>query len=192
MKIHKTVEIEEGAQIGEGTTIWNNSQVKKRAIIGERCTIGHNCFIDNGAKLGNGIKLESNIDVWEGVTLKDFVFVGPSVVFTNDFNPRAKYPKKEYPEYGKWKPTLVKEGTTIGANATIVCGVTLGKHSFIGAGAVVIEDVPDYGLVVGNPAKKIGWMCECGNRIEFEDGKGVCETCKRKYLKKDNRVKLKE
>jgi UDP-2-acetamido-3-amino-2,3-dideoxy-glucuronate N-acetyltransferase len=191
MKIHKTVEIENGAQIGEGATIWNNSQVRKEAIIGKGCTIGHNCFIDNGAQLGDGVKLESNIDVWKGVTLKDFVFVGPSVVFTNDFNPRAKYPKKEYPEYGKWKPTLVKEGTTIGANATIVCGVSLGKHSFIGAGAVVIKDVSDYGLVVGNPAKRIGWMCECGNRIKFKDTKGVCETCKREYLKEEDKVKLK-
>jgi UDP-2-acetamido-3-amino-2,3-dideoxy-glucuronate N-acetyltransferase len=191
MKIHRTVKVEEGAQIGEGTTIWNNSQVKREVIIGKHCTIGRNCFIDNGAKLGDNVKLESNIDVWKGITLEDNVFVGPSAVFTNDFNPRAKYPKKEYPEYGKWKPTLVKEGTTIGANATIVCGVTLGKHSFIGAGAVVIKDIPDYGLVVGVPAKRIGWICECGNKIKFEGMKGVCNVCDREYIKEDDKVKLK-
>ena len=191
-KAHKTVEIEEGADIGEGTIIWNNSQIKKGAHVGKNCTIGHSCFIDSKATIGDGVKLESNIDVWDGVTLEDYVFVGPSVVFTNDFNPRAKYPKKEYPQYGSWKPTLVKEGTTIGANSTIVCGVTIGKNAFIGAGAVVIDDVPDYALVVGVPAKRIGWTCECGNRINFKNEEGKCSVCKREYVKRVDKVRLKE
>ncbi len=191
MKIHKTVEIEEGAVIGEGTTIWNNSQVKKGAVIGENCTIGHNCFIDNGAKLGKRVKLESNIDVWDKVIIEDYVFVGPSVVFTNDLNPRAEYPKKEYSEYGEWKSTLIKEGATIGANATILCGIEIGNYAFIGAGAVVTKNVPNYGLVMGNPAKIQGWMCECGNKIKFKNNKGVCEVCEKEYLKEKDKVKLK-
>ena len=127
--------------------------------------IGHNCFVGARAKLGNGVKLESNVDVWDLVTLEDYVFVGPAAVFTNDMNPRAKYPKKKYPHYGKWIPTVVKQGASIAANATIVCGVTIGKNAFVGAGTVVNKDVPDYAIVVGVPGKIIGWMCECGNKL---------------------------
>jgi len=115
--------------------------------------------------------------------LENYVFVGPSVVFTNDLNPRAKYPKSKFPEYGKWMPTLIKEGTTIGANATIVCGNTIGKWAMIGAGAVVTESVSDYAIVVGVPAKIIGFICECGNRLEFKKNKAICKICKRKYGK---------
>lgn len=186
---HKTAQIHVKASIGAGTKIWQHSQVKKGAKIGKDCTIGHNCFIASEAKLGNSVKLESNIDVWDLITLEDYVFVGPSAVFTNDPNPRAQYPKKEYPEYGNWQPTLVKKGASIGANATIICGVTIGKHAFIGAGAVVKDDVPDYALVVGVPAKPIGWMCECGNRIEFEGDQGSCPVCDRKYLKENDTIK---
>ena len=177
---HETAEIQKGAKIGKGTKIWNNSQVLKGAEIGENCVIGHNCFIGSRAKLGNGVKLESNIDVWDLVTLEDFVFVGPSAVFTNDKCPRAKYPKKEYPRYGKWLPTLIGEGATIGANATILCDISIGKWAFIGAGAVVTEDVPDYAIMVGVPAKIIGFMCECGNKLEFKNKKAVCKICGRK------------
>ena len=186
---HKTAEVQQGAKIGKGTKIWQNSQILKGAQIGENCVIGHNCFVGSKAKLGRGVKLESNIDVWDLVTLEDYVFVGPSAVFTNDPNPRAKYPKKKYPKYGKWLPTLVKEGASIGANATIVCGVTIGKYAFIGAGAVVTKDVPDYAIAVGVPAKIIGWMCECGSKLEFKNGKSTCGVCKRKYIKKNNIVK---
>jgi UDP-2-acetamido-3-amino-2,3-dideoxy-glucuronate N-acetyltransferase len=185
---HKTAEIEKGAEIGKGTKIYQNCQILKGAEIGENCIIGHNCFISSKTKIGNGVKLESNIDVWDLVTLEDYVFVGPSAVFTNDLNPRAKYPKKEYPQYGKWLPTLVKEGATIGANATILCGITIGKWAMVGAGAVVTKDVPDYAIVVGNPAKIIGWVCECGNKLEFKKGRAVCKICKRKYKKKGNKV----
>jgi len=186
---HKTAEVSSQAKIGAGTKIWHNSQVMANAQIGKNCIIGHNCLISSGAKLGNGVKLESNIDVWDLVTLGDYVFVGPSVVFTNDPNPRAKYPKKDYPQYGKWLPTLVKEGTSIGANATIICGITIGKNAFIGAGSVVNKNVPDYALMVGVPAKQIGWICECGNKIEFNANKTECPICKRKYIKENDVVK---
>jgi len=186
---HKTVEVDKQAFVGAETKIWHYSQVKKGAKIGKKCTIGHNCFIDSEARLGNNVKLESNIDVWDKITLEDYVFVGPSVVFTNDHNPRAKYPKKQYPEYGQWLPTLVKKGASIGANATIICGITIGEWAFIGAGAVVNKDVPDYALVVGVPAKQIGWICECGNKIEFKKNKAICEKCQRKYQKNNNTVK---
>lgn len=186
---HKTAEIQEGAKIGQGTKIWNNCQVLKGAEIGSNCVIGHNCFISSKAKLGKGVKIESNTDVWDYVTLEDYVFVGPSAVFTNDKNPRAKYPKSKYPQYGKWLPTLVKEGATIGANSTIICGNTIGKWAMIGAGAVVAEDVPDYAIVVGVPTKVIGWACECGNKLEFKNEKTVCKICKRKYKKTENKVK---
>jgi len=186
---HQTAEIQKGAQIGKGTKIWQNCQILKGAKIGENCVIGHNCFVGSRAKIGNGVKLESNIDVWDLVTLEDYVFVGPSAVFTNDLNPRAKYPKSKFPQYGKWLPTLVKEGATLGANSTILCGLTIGKWVMIGAGAVVTEDVPDYAIVTGIPAKIVGWICECGNKIEFKNGKVICKICQRKYLKKGNSVK---
>jgi len=182
--IHKTAEISSEAKIGQGTKIWHHSQVLAGAQIGENCTIGHDCLIADGARLGNGVKVQSNTDVWQGVILEDYVFVGPSAVFTNDPNPRAKYPKKDFPEYGRWQPTLVKEGATIGANATVICGAAIGKWAFVGAGAVVKGQVPDYALIVGVPARQIGWMCECGNKLDFKNGKSVCKICRRKYLKK--------
>jgi len=189
--VHKTAEIQRGAKIGKGTKIWQNCQILKGAQIGKNCKIGHNCFISEKAKIGNNVKLESNIDVWDLVTLEDWTFVGPSAVFTNDINPRAKYPKSKYPQYGKWLPTLIKTGATIGANATIICGRprrTIGKWAMVGAGAVVTEDVPDYAVVVGVPVKIIGWICECGNKLEFEGEKATCKVCKRKYQKKGNKV----
>ena len=185
---HKTAEIQKGAKIGKGTKIWQNCQILKGAQIGENCIIGHNCFISSKAKLGKGVKIESNTDVWDYVTLEDYVFVGPSAVFTNDLNPRAKYPKTKFPKYGKWLPTIVKKGATIGANATIICGITIGKWAMVGGGAVVTENVPDYAIVVGVPAKIIGWVCECGNKLEFKKGIAVCKFCKRKYKKSENKV----
>jgi UDP-2-acetamido-3-amino-2,3-dideoxy-glucuronate N-acetyltransferase len=150
--------------------------------------IGHNCFVGSRARIGNGVKLESNVDVWDLVTLEDHVFVGPSAVFTNDINPRARYPKMKYPQYGKWMTTLVKEGASIGANATILCGVTVGKYAFIGAGAVVTEDVPDYAIAVGVPARNIGWMCECGGRLEFKNDVASCKQCPCKFQKENGKV----
>jgi len=185
---HKTAEIQKGVKIGSGTKIYHHCQILKGAEIGENCVIGHNCFISSKAKIGNFVKLESNIDVWDLVTLKDYVFVGPSAVFTNDLTPRAKYPKKKFSQYGKWLPTVVEEGATIGANATILCGITIGKWAIVGAGAVVTKDIPDYAIVVGNPAKIIGWACECGNKLKFKKGKAVCKICKRKYKKQKNKI----
>ncbi len=179
--IHKTAEVSPEAKIGQGTKIWHNSQVLAGAVIGEDCTIGHNCFIGSKAVLGNGVKLESNIDVWDLVVLGDYVFVGPSVTFTNDLIPRAKYPKSEFPKYGKWLPTCVQEGASLGVNATIICGNKIGKWAMVGGGSVVTKDIPDYALFVGVPAKFIGWVCECGNRLSFKENKAVCGVCSRSF-----------
>jgi UDP-2-acetamido-3-amino-2,3-dideoxy-glucuronate N-acetyltransferase len=188
--VHPTSSVSSDCRIGEGTKIWNNSQIQSGAQIGQGCTIGHNCFIGSEVKMGNGVKLESNIDVWDLVTLEDNVFVGPSAVFTNDINPRAKYAKKKFPQYGKWVPTRVKEGASIGANATIVCGITIGRWAFVGAGAVVNKDVPDHAVVAGVPAKIIGYMCECGNKLIFENTVTHCSQCQRIYSRGDGKVKL--
>lgn len=183
-----TTHIEQGANIGKGTKIWRNSQILKGARVGQDCVIGHNCVVSSNAKLGNGVKLESNIDVWDLVTIEDYVFVGPSAVFTNDPNPRAKYPKKKFPQYGKWLPTFVKEGASLGANSTILCGLTIGKWAMVGAGAVIIRDVPDYAIAVGNPAKIIGWICECGNKLLFYGGRATCAICGKSYAKRGNQI----
>ena len=186
---HKTAEIGKKAKIGEGSKVWQNSIILDGAVLGKNCNIGHNCFIEGRAKLGNGVKLKSNIDVWDLVILEDYVFVGPSAVFTNDKNPRAKYPKAKNPKFGKLIETFVREGVTIGANATIICGITIGKWAMVGAGAVVREDVSDYSIVVGSPAKTIGFICECGNKLNFENNNRTeCKICKRKF-KKENAAK---
>lgn len=186
--IHETAFADKDANIGESTKIWHHSQIWKGAQIGKNCIIGHNCLVSGRAKIGNNVKLESNIDVWDLVVLEDYVFVGPSAVFTNDLTPRAKYPKLKYPQYGKWIATLVKQGASIGANATIVCGNTIGKWAMVGAGTVVVKDVPDYAMVVGVPAKIVGWVCECGNKIEFDGQETVCKVCQRKYRKEGDKV----
>ena len=182
--IHKTADVERGAKIGKDTVVWNNSQIKKGAVVGDNCIIGHNCFIDSGAKIGDKVKIQSNTDIWNKVTLENYSFVGPSAVFTNDLNPRSKYPKTE----DKWLPTLVKEGATIGANATILCGITIGKWAIVGAGAVVTKDVPDYSIVIGVPAKPVRWVCECGKKIVFLKNESKCSFCKRNYKKKGEEV----
>ena len=185
---HPTVPSTRDAKIGSGTKIWQHSTVMAGATIGPACVIGHNCLICGGAKLGQGVKIQSNTDVWDLVTLENDVFVGPSAVFTNDLSPRACYPKAKFPQYGKWLPTLVKTGATIGANATIVCGHTIGSWALIGAGAVVTRDVPDHGLVAGVPAKLIGWVCECGNKLSFTKNNARCKVCLRKYQKIGDKV----
>lgn len=187
---HKTAEIQKGAKIEKGTKIWQNCQILKGAKIGKNCLIGHNCFIESQAKIGNGVKLKSNIDIWDLVTLEDYVFVGPSAVFVNDKNPRAKYPKREYPQYGKWLPTLIKKGATIGANATILPGITISKWVMVGAGTIVTKDVPDYAIIIGSPAKIVGWVCECGQRLIFKKSKATCNKCKRRYKKEKNKIFL--
>ena len=186
--IHKTAEVSSEAKIGSNVKVWQNSQVLPNAIVGDDCVIGHNSAIFGKAKLGKGVKIQSNTDVWDLVELGDYVFVGPSAVFTNDKNPRAKYPKSEYPSYGAWLPTKVCEGATIGANATILCGITIGKWAMIGAGALVSCDVPDYGIFVGNPARIAGWICECGAKLEFNNKEAECRICRAKFILKDGKA----
>lgn len=172
--IHESSYVDDGVKIGRGTKIWNFCHIQAGAEIGENCSIGQNVNISNNVKIGNGCKLQNNVSVYEGVELEDYVFCGPSMVFTNDLTPRAKYPKGSV----GYKKTLLKIGATVGANATVVCGNTLGKWSMIAAGAVVTKDVPDYALMAGVPAKQIGWVCECGERLD-EDFQ--CEKCGRMY-----------
>jgi UDP-2-acetamido-3-amino-2,3-dideoxy-glucuronate N-acetyltransferase len=178
--IHPTATVDEGVEIGSGTRIWHSCHIMPEARIGQNCSLGQNVFVGHGVTIGHNVKLQNNVSVFERVTLEDGVFCGPSMVFTNVINPRSEIARKD-----EFLPTLVKRGATFGANCTIVCGVTIGQYAFIGAGAVVVKDVPDFALVVGNPARIIGWMCQCGNRIAFaeEDGPGACQACHRTYQK---------
>ncbi|HEY7751156.1 MAG TPA: acyltransferase [Ignavibacteriaceae bacterium] len=185
--VHESAIVDEPVQIGDGTKIWHFSHVQKGAKLGKNCVLGQNVNIGPNVVIGNYCKIQNNVSVYEGVVLEDYVFCGPSMVFTNILNPRSKYPQAESKFYIK---TLVKEGTSIGANATIVCGTTLGKHCFVGAGAVVTKDVPDFALVVGTPAKIIGWVSEAGKRLEFnEKGFANCERSGKKYQLINQRVK---
>ena len=163
--------------MGEGTSVWHVSHVLKGSKIGKSCKIGQNVVIGPNATLGNGVKIQNNVSVYEGVTLEDHVFCGPSMVFTNVFNPRS-----EIPRMGELKPTLVKKGATLGANCTIICGITIGRYAFIGAGAVVTKDVPDYALVVGAPARMTGWVCECGLKLGWTDDRASC-ACGKQFSK---------
>lgn len=174
--VHESAYIDEGVTIGEGTKIWHFCHISEGARIGRNCTIGQNVFIGRDVVIGDGCKIQNNVSVYEGVTLEENVFCGPSMVFTNDLNPRAAFPKGRE----RFVKTLVKRGCTIGANATIICGITLGEHSFIGAGAVVTKDVPPYALVYGVPAQIHGWICECGEKLHFTDQFAHC-SCGRRY-----------
>lgn len=157
--VHESSYIDEDVKIGSGTKVWHFCHIQKGAIIGSNCSLGQNVNISNNVKIGNGVKIQNNVSVYEGVELEDYVFCGPSCVFTNDLTPRARYPKGS----DNYKKTLVKEGASIGANATIVCGITIGKNALIGAGAVVTSDVPDNAVYIGVPARQIGWVDEYGN-----------------------------
>ena len=174
--VHETSLVEEPSSIGEGTKIWHFSHIMPNVTIGENCVIGQNVFIGRGVKIGNNVKIENNVSVFEEVTLEDDVFCGPSCVFTNVINPRSQISRKR-----EFKPTLVKQGATIGANATIICGNTIGRFAFIGAGAVVTQDIPDHALVYGNPARIQGWVCECGVTLKQEDNKACCPKCGKVY-----------
>ena len=172
---HPTAVIDEGSTIGEGTKIWHFCHVNGGAVIGERCSLGQNVVVMNDVRIGNNVKIQNNVSVYDAVELEDDVFCGPSMVFTNVINPRSHVPRKS-----EYRRTLVKRGASIGANATIVCGSTLGEYAFIGAGSVVTGDVPAYALVVGVPARRIGWMCQCGERLP-DGGTGACESCGERY-----------
>jgi UDP-2-acetamido-3-amino-2,3-dideoxy-glucuronate N-acetyltransferase len=186
--IHETSIVENGCEIGDGTKIWHFSHIMPDVTIGSDCVISQNVFIGRGVKIGDNVKIENNVSIFEGVTLEDEVFCGPSCVFTNVINPRSQISRKH-----EFKPTLVKKGATIGANATIICGNTIGSHAFVGAGAVVSKDIPDYALVYGTPARIQGWVCECGVKLDFAaNGLTKCSGCGKIYQKRDkNQVKIK-
>lgn len=181
---HETAVIDKGCQIGAGTRIWHFSHIMPDCVIGERCNIGQNVVISPGVVLGNNVKIQNNVSVYTGVVCEDDVFLGPSCVFTNVLNPRSAIPRKD-----QYQKTLVCRGATIGANATIVCGHTIGEYALIGAGAVVTKDVPPYALVVGNPSKQIGWVSEYGHRLRFDEkGEARCPESGERYLLKEGRV----
>jgi UDP-2-acetamido-3-amino-2,3-dideoxy-glucuronate N-acetyltransferase len=185
--VHPSSFIDEPAVVGEGTTIWHFCHVQKGAVIGRECRIGQNVNIGSSVVIGNFVKIQNNVSVYDGVVLEDYVFCGPSMVFTNVVNPRSRISRKH--EYRK---TLVRRGATIGANATIVCGTTIGENAFIGAGSVVTRDVPDHALVYGNPAKIKGWVCSCAGKLSFAGSarrqKVSCPACGKKYQKERDRV----
>jgi len=184
---HESAFVDEPCTIGDDTKIWHFSHVQSGAKIGEKCILGQNVNIGNNVVIGNFVKIQNNVSVYEGVILEDYVFCGPSMVFTNIVDPRSKYPQvgKEF-----YKPTIVKEGASLGANSTIVCGHTIGRFAFVGAGAVVTKDIPDFALVVGNPARIVGWVSEAGKKLSFDKhGIAYCEKSKKKYSLENNLVK---
>ena len=182
--IHETAIIDEGCEIGDGTKIWHFSHLMTGCVVGKNCNIGQNVVISPGVVLGDNVKVQNNVSVYTGVTCDDDVFLGPSCVFTNVINPRSSISRKN-----EFMPTKVCRGATIGANATIICGCIIGQYAMVGAGAVVTKDIPAFALVVGNPAKQIGWVSEYGHRIEFnEHGVALCPERKDTYIIKDGRV----
>jgi len=182
---HETAVIDKGCVIGDGTKIWHFSHLMTNAKIGKKCNIGQNVVISPDVILGNNVKVQNNVSIYTGVECEDDVFLGPSMVFTNVINPRSAVNRR-----GEYSKTIVRKGATIGANATIVCGHNIGAFAFIGAGAVVTKEILPYALVVGNPAKQIGWMSEYGHQLEFDnDSIAVCEESKEKYILENNRVK---
>jgi UDP-2-acetamido-3-amino-2,3-dideoxy-glucuronate N-acetyltransferase len=182
---HESSYIDDGAVIGQGTKIWHFSHVMAGAVIGERCNLGQNVVVMPGTRLGANVKVQNNVSIYEGVILEDDVFCGPSCVFTNVVNPRSHVSRKS--EYQK---TLVRRGASIGANATILCGVTLGEYCFIGAGAVVRSDVPAFALMVGVPARRVGWMCQCGVRLQVREGRATCAECGAGYQETNGALRL--
>jgi UDP-2-acetamido-3-amino-2,3-dideoxy-glucuronate N-acetyltransferase len=183
--VHESAYVDDGAVIGKGSKIWHFCHVMPGAVIGERCNLGQNVVVMPGTRLGNNVKVQNNVSIYEGVTLEDDVFCGPSCVFTNVSNPRSHVSRKH-----EYRSTLVGRGTSIGANATIVCGVTLGEYAFIGAGAVVTSDVPAFALMVGVPARRVGWMCQCGERLQLRDRAAACGTCGATYREEQGALRL--
>lgn len=174
--VHESSYVDDNVKIGEGTKIWHFSHIMGGCEIGENCNIGQNVVISPKVKLGKGVKIQNNVSVYTGVICEDGVFLGPSCVFTNVINPRSFIERKS-----EYKETIIHKGASVGANVTIVCGHNIGKYALIGAGAVVTKDVPDYGLVVGNPGRVIGYVCKCGERLHFTDNKATCNSCGEKY-----------
>lgn len=178
--VHETAIVDTGARIGEGTRVWHWVHVSAGAAIGENCSLGQNVYVGNDVRIGNNVKIQNNVSIYDAVTLEDDVFCGPSMVFTNVYNPRSAVTRKT-----EYRPTLVRQGATLGANSTIVCGVTVGRHAFVGAGAVVNRDVPDFALMLGVPARHAGWMSRHGERLTFADGHATCPATGEKYVLRD-------
>lgn len=183
--VHPSAIIDEGCQIGKGTKIWHFSHVMSNCTLGENCNLGQNVVVSPDVVLGNNVRVQNNVSIYTGVVCEDDVFLGPSMVFTNVINPRSAISRKS-----EYKSTLVEKGATIGANATIVCGHTIGRYAFIGAGAVVTKDVKPYALVVGNPSRQTGWMSEYGHKLHFDsDGIAVCPESREKYILEEGNVR---
>ena len=176
VSIHPTAIVDEGAQIGAGTHVWHWVHVCHEARIGSNCSLGQNVFVGNDVVIGNNVKIQNNVSVYDAVRLDDDVFCGPSMVFTNVYNPRSAITRKN-----EYRQTHVRRGATLGANCTIVCGVVIGEYAFVGAGALINRDVPAYALMLGLPAKRRGWMCQCGVRLPDTDGVAVCQACGVRY-----------
>lgn len=178
VQIHESAYVDEPCEIGEGTRIWHFAHVLARSRIGRRCSLGQNVVVMNDAVIGDNVKIQNNVSVYEGVVLEDDVFCGPSMVFTNVFNPRAEISRKD-----EYRPTQVRRGATLGANSTVVCGVEIGRYAFVGAGAVVTRDVPAYALVMGSPARRTAWMCRCGVKLGRPGPAGAiaCTACGNEY-----------
>ncbi len=186
--VHESAIVDDGARIGKGSRVWHFVHVCAQAVIGESCSLGQNVFVGNDVRIGNNVKIQNNVSVYDGVTLEDDVFCGPSMVFTNVYNPRSAITRKD-----EYRPTLVRRGATIGANATIVCGSTVGKHAFVAAGAVVRTDVPDFALIAGVPGEQIGWMSLYGESIPLPvDGKGdwICPVLGDRYSLRDGVMRV--
>ena len=175
---HKSSYIDKGSKIGRGTRVWHFSHILQGSTIGNNCNIGQNVVIGPEAEIGNNVKVQNNVSIYKGVTIEDDVFCGPSCVFTNVFNPRSFIRRMD-----SIRQTVVRKGATIGANATVVCGVEIGKYAFVGAGSVVTKDIRPYALCYGNPASSKGWICECGVKLEFKGTRAVCRECDKKYRK---------
>ena len=189
--VHESSYIDENVEIKQGTKIWHFSHIQGGTRIGKNCSIGQNVNVGNNVVIGNNVKIQNNVSVYEGVEIEDYVFCGPSMVFTNILNPRSEFPQRGSEFYIK---TLVKKSASLGANSTIICGHTIGEYAFVGAGAVVTKDVPDYALVIGNPAKIRGWMCKCGTKLNLSvdpvsKEQAYCKKCGRKYKKLGIKVK---
>lgn len=184
--IHESAFVDDGARIGDGTKIWHFCHVSTGAEIGTDCSLGQNVFVARGVRIGNHVKIQNNVSVYEGVVLEDYVFCGPSMVFTNVRTPRSAFPRNTSADYAE---TRVKHGASIGANATIVCGVTIEEWAFVAAGAVVTKNVPAYALAAGVPARVIGWVCQCGITLHFEGDEATCAECGRRYVRDGARVR---